>query len=126
MDYVRKPFQFEEVNARVETHLRLRKLQSELELANRQLEVRNVALESERAKAKSLLRNILPKKVIVDLEKTGQSEPETFLEVTVLLTDFVGFTKQADVNRLSCPRQMMAGTFPLGHGKLLARFRQDQ
>ena len=38
VDYVSKPFQFEEVNARVETHLRLRKLQLELSRHNLHLE----------------------------------------------------------------------------------------
>ena len=38
VDYVSKPFQFEEVNARVETHLRLRRLQAELERHNLHLE----------------------------------------------------------------------------------------
>ncbi len=38
MDYVNKPFQFEEVNSRVQTHLRLRKLQLELEKHNFHLE----------------------------------------------------------------------------------------
>ena len=38
VDYVTKPFQFKEVAARVETHLRLRRLQLELEHRNRQLQ----------------------------------------------------------------------------------------
>ncbi|MFH0730786.1 MAG: two-component system response regulator [Pseudomonadota bacterium] len=38
VDYVTKPFQIEEVHARVETHLRLRKLQRELEKHNLHLE----------------------------------------------------------------------------------------
>ena len=38
VDYVNKPFQFEEVNSRVQTHLRLRKLQLELERHNLHLE----------------------------------------------------------------------------------------
>jgi putative two-component system response regulator len=38
VDYVTKPFQFEEVFARVETHLRLRRLQLELEKHNLHLE----------------------------------------------------------------------------------------
>jgi putative two-component system response regulator len=37
VDFVTKPFQFEEVNARVATHLRLRYFQAELETNNRQL-----------------------------------------------------------------------------------------
>ena len=38
IDYVTKPFQFEEVRVRVETHLKLRRLRVELEAQNRQLE----------------------------------------------------------------------------------------
>jgi putative two-component system response regulator len=38
VDYITKPFQFEEVHARVETHLRLRRLQVELERHNLHLE----------------------------------------------------------------------------------------
>ncbi|MCJ7524682.1 MAG: response regulator [Candidatus Aminicenantes bacterium] len=38
LDYVTKPFQFEEVHARVETHLRLRRMQLELEKHNLHLE----------------------------------------------------------------------------------------
>ena len=37
-DYVTKPFQFEEVLARVETHLALRRLQRQLQAANQELE----------------------------------------------------------------------------------------
>ena len=37
VDYVTKPFQFEEVQARVETHLKLRRLEAELEGYNRDL-----------------------------------------------------------------------------------------
>ncbi len=38
VDYVTKPFQFEEVLARVETHLALRKLQKQLQVANEKME----------------------------------------------------------------------------------------
>ena len=38
VDYVTKPFQFEEVLARVETHLALRKLQKQLQIANEKME----------------------------------------------------------------------------------------
>ena len=38
MDYISKPFQFEEVHARVETHLRLHNLQRALKLQNERLE----------------------------------------------------------------------------------------
>ncbi|MFP6583970.1 MAG: response regulator, partial [Candidatus Hydrogenedentota bacterium] len=39
VDYITKPFQFDEVQARVETHLQLRYLQMELERHNNQLEI---------------------------------------------------------------------------------------
>lgn len=38
VDYISKPFQFEEVHARVETHLKLHELQRELKLQNERLE----------------------------------------------------------------------------------------
>lgn len=38
VDYITKPFQFEEVLARVETHLALRKLQKQLQVANEKME----------------------------------------------------------------------------------------
>jgi len=38
VDYITKPFQFEEVQARVDTHLKLRRLQTELEMYNQNLQ----------------------------------------------------------------------------------------
>jgi sigma-B regulation protein RsbU (phosphoserine phosphatase) len=46
VDYVTKPFQFEEVLARVETHLALRKLQKQLQDANKKM-ARELALAGE-------------------------------------------------------------------------------
>src|SRR5439155_13368210 len=45
VDYLTKPFQMEELHARVETHLKLRRLQSELEETNARLAQANVRLE---------------------------------------------------------------------------------
>src|SRR6476659_9244202 len=39
VDYITKPFQMEELHARVETHLKLRRLQTELEEYSRHLEL---------------------------------------------------------------------------------------
>lgn len=44
VDYISKPFQFEEVEARVRTHLNIRRLQVQLEKQNRQLSNLNQAL----------------------------------------------------------------------------------
>ena len=41
VDYVTKPFHYEEVVARVETHLKIRRLQADLEQGNRELQQSN-------------------------------------------------------------------------------------
>ncbi|GAB4541297.1 MAG: hypothetical protein Kow0063_32000 [Anaerolineae bacterium] len=46
VDYIPKPFQVEEVLARVKTHLSLRSLQKMLEQKNEQLQIRNSELEA--------------------------------------------------------------------------------
>lgn len=78
VDYVSKPFQKEEVIARVGTHLSLRQAQ------------RNVELEKE--KSDKLLLNILPERVAAELKETGMSRPQRFDNVTFFFSDFVGFT----------------------------------
>jgi signal transduction histidine kinase len=45
-DYITKPFQHEEVLARVNTHLNLRKLQRQLQTQNQQLQKRNMELDA--------------------------------------------------------------------------------
>lgn len=54
-DYVSKPFQFEEVHARVETHLNLHNLRRELKLQNEQLEQTVAARTAELANANQRL-----------------------------------------------------------------------
>lgn len=71
VDYITKPFQVAEVNARVKTHL---------------------ALVAERRKVEQLLRNILPDRAIRELKASGQTAPEFFHDLTVFFSDFVGFT----------------------------------
>jgi len=92
LDYITKPFQMEEVLARVDTHLKLHRLQRELELNNHRLEEINRALVLEREKTNQLLLNILPASVAEDLKHTGFTAPELFPDVTVMFSDFVNFT----------------------------------
>ncbi len=67
VDYICKPFQFEEVQARVNTHLNIRRLQIELEKQNRQLKDLNdalcrtqSALDAELAYAANYILSLIP------------------------------------------------------------------
>ena len=71
VDYISKPFNPLVVKARVKTHLELVK---------------------QRRKTETLLASILPEKVINDLKSVGFSKPDVFENVSVLFSDFVGFT----------------------------------
>lgn len=88
VDYVSKPFQKEEVIARVSTHLKLRAAQREALAAQREA-------VAEREKSERLLRNILPERVAEELKKTGTSTPQMFPDVTILFSDLVNFTEKS-------------------------------
>ncbi len=61
VDYVTKPFQGEEVLARVETHLALRRLQNQLREANQALREANQRMERELALAGRVQASFLPR-----------------------------------------------------------------
>jgi adenylate cyclase len=91
VDYVSKPFQREEVVARVSVHLRLRRALREV--------------EEERAKSERLLLNILPEAVARELKERGSSDPEYHADVSVLFADIAGFTEKA--SKLA-PKELVA------------------
>ncbi|WP_028581489.1 adenylate/guanylate cyclase domain-containing protein [Desulfogranum japonicum] len=86
VDYITKPFHPGEVMARIATHLKLCKLQRQLEEKNRQLQV-------EKQKSEGLLRNVLPIRVAQELIQTGECRPQSFDPVTVCFVDIVNFTR---------------------------------
>jgi class 3 adenylate cyclase len=53
-------------------------------------------VETERQKSEKLLLNILPRDVAVELKEKGFAEPTLFEEVSVMFTDFKGFTQIAE------------------------------
>lgn len=53
-----------------------------------------VLIEKEKIASEKLLLNILPLKVAQELKETGKSEPRRFERVTILFTDFQGFTEK--------------------------------
>src|SRR6185312_3494118 len=60
------------------------------------LEVSNQRLEEERLRAEGLLLNILPGEVARELGVRGLVSPKYFEDVSVMFTDFVGFTTSAE------------------------------
>ena len=60
VDYITKPFQMEELHARVETHLKLRRLQIELEEYSRHLELARERLTRDLELAREVQRGFLP------------------------------------------------------------------
>jgi class 3 adenylate cyclase len=65
-------------------------------LRQKELEVLNLRLTESRQKAEGLLLNILPAEIAKELEVNGAVMPRYFEDVTVMFTDFVGFTKSAE------------------------------
>lgn len=68
------------------------------ELYDAQVDVQEKAKQLEKGLEESerLLRNILPAKIAERLKTHGYAEPESFSSVTVLFTDFKGFTDAAE------------------------------
>ena len=64
VDYITKPFQMEELHARVETHLKLRRLQIELEETNAQLSKVNGRMSRDLKAAAKIQETFLPRKVL--------------------------------------------------------------
>ncbi len=56
----------------------------------------NALLSAEKKKSEDLLRNILPAKIAKELRDKGMSFAQQFDPVTVIITDFVSFTKVAE------------------------------
>ncbi len=52
--------------------------------------------EKEKEKSEKLLLNILPEEVAIELKEKGAAEPIQFENVSVMFTDFKGFTKIAE------------------------------
>lgn len=64
--------------------------------SNRELAAKNRAIASERERADSLLRNILPEKTAYELKLYNKVQPVRYESVTVMFSDFVNFTQIAE------------------------------
>ena len=67
----------------------------QIENQKRELEKSRDEIQNERAKAEELLLNILPAETAHELKEKGGATPRNYQKVTVLFTDFSGFTKIA-------------------------------
>ena len=65
VDYLTKPFQMEELHARVETHLKLRRLQTELEETNARLAKANARMSRDLKAAAKIQETFLPRGPLV-------------------------------------------------------------
>jgi class 3 adenylate cyclase len=59
----------------------------------RKVAERTAELSSERERSEALLRNILPAAIAEELKRDGRSAPRRHEEVSILFTDFAGFTQ---------------------------------
>ncbi|MBL7826524.1 MAG: tetratricopeptide repeat protein, partial [Saprospiraceae bacterium] len=64
--------------------------------ANRELAAKNNAIQRERERADSLLKNILPEKTAEELKAHNTVQPQRYESVTVLFSDFKNFTTIAE------------------------------
>lgn len=56
----------------------------------------NIILDKQKAEIEGLLLNILPEEVAQELKNNGKAQPRYYEKVSVLFTDFKGFSKLAD------------------------------
>jgi len=76
------------------------KIQQQKEAIESQYEI----IKAEREKSEKLLLNILPEETAAELKEKGYASPQHYDKVTVLFTDFVGFTQ---VSEKMTPQQIV-------------------
>ncbi|MBE9129570.1 MULTISPECIES: adenylate/guanylate cyclase domain-containing protein [unclassified Coleofasciculus] len=81
IDYITKPFQQEEVIARVENHLNIQGLQN--------------ALRNEQEKSERLLLNTLPQAIVEELKERSSATPTQFEDASFLFADIASFTPKS-------------------------------
>lgn len=69
---------------------------SEVTAQKEKIEKQHSELKAEKEKSDSLLLNILPAEVADELKEKGYSDAHLYNDVTVMFTDFVGFTRAGE------------------------------
>jgi class 3 adenylate cyclase len=96
-----------------------------LVLANRQLEERHHQVEKQKQVSESLLLNILPGEVADELRSKGMVSPKYFEDVTILFTDFVGFTLSTEKLAAEELVEMLHDYFT-AFDQIVARYRLEK
>jgi class 3 adenylate cyclase len=84
--YILKPFDERTLHTSIEMALYKHEI-------NKKLKERTEELKAEKEKSELLLQNILPIPIIKELKERGIIEPRYYDSVSILFTDFEGFTK---------------------------------
>jgi class 3 adenylate cyclase/CheY-like chemotaxis protein len=95
-DYLSKPFDPVLLRARIGACLEKKRLRDVEKRKTCELERAIEEAEAQRRESESLLRNILPAQIADELRGRGQVEPRYFEDVTILFSDFVGFTQATE------------------------------
>lgn len=65
-------------------------------IANKELAKKNIEIEEEKARSEELLLNILPAETAEELKRDGKAQAQGYNQVTVLFSDFKGFSQIAE------------------------------
>lgn len=79
-----------------EQKIKIEKQKKEIEKKKEKVERQRKQLQIEKEKSERLLRNVIPDTMADELLATGEASARAFKVVSVMFTDFVGFTKIAD------------------------------
>lgn len=75
---------------------RLAEKNNQIQQQKKEIEKSHTEVEEQRHKSEELLLNILPEETVAELKEKGVATPRDYEKVTVLFTDFTGFTEIAE------------------------------
>jgi len=94
------------LNLLLSTYENILRQNTKLEEMHSQLQTASQQLGESLEKTQELLYRVFPRQIADELANAGQSQPRHFDAVTVLFTDFVGFTRVAET---MAPQQLIDG-----------------
>jgi class 3 adenylate cyclase/CheY-like chemotaxis protein len=95
-DYLPKPFDQVVLQARIRGSIERKRMRDEEKRRTDELEQALLEISKARQASEDLLRNILPSVVAEELQEKKSVEPMYFEDVTIIFTDFVGFTRSTE------------------------------